>query len=89
MAKKYEGPAIGIDLGTTYSCVAVWQEQNNRAEIIHNEQGNRTTPSFVAFSGDQRLIGDAAKNQAASNPANTIFGNEFSFFLSCMVFKLI
>ncbi|XP_058756798.1 heat shock cognate 70 kDa protein-like [Vicia villosa] len=73
MAKKYEGPAIGIDLGTTYSCVAVWQEQNNRAEIIHNEQGNRITPSFVAFSGDQRLIGDAAKNQAASNPTNTIF----------------
>ncbi|XP_058736661.1 heat shock cognate 70 kDa protein-like [Vicia villosa] len=73
MAKKYEGPAIGIDLGTTYSCVAVWQEQNNRAEIIHNEQGNKITPSFVAFSGDQRLIGDAAKNQAALNPANTIF----------------
>jgi heat shock 70kDa protein 1/2/6/8 len=74
MAKNNEGPAIGIDLGTTYSCVAVWQEQNNRAEIIHNEQGNRTTPSFVAFSGGQRLIGDAAKNQAASNPANTVFG---------------
>ncbi|CAJ2669455.1 unnamed protein product [Trifolium pratense] len=73
MAKKYTGPAIGIDLGTTYSCVAVWQSQNNRAEIIHNEQGNRTTPSFVAFTDDQRLIGDAAKNQAASNPANTIF----------------
>ncbi|KAI5431378.1 70-kilodalton heat shock protein, variant 2 [Lathyrus oleraceus] len=73
MAKKYEGPAIGIDLGMTYSCVAVWQGQNNRTEIIHNEQGNRITPSFVAFSSDQRLIGDAAKNQAASNPANTIF----------------
>ncbi|CAL5191505.1 unnamed protein product [Lathyrus oleraceus] len=73
MAKKYEGPAIGIDLGTTYSCVAVWQEQNNRAEIIHNEQGNKTTPSFVAFTDSQRLIGDAAKNQAASNPVNTIF----------------
>ncbi|KAJ1443135.1 Heat shock protein 70 family [Sesbania bispinosa] len=73
MAKKYEGPAIGIDLGTTYSCVAVWQEQNNRAEIIHNEQGNRTTPSFVAFTNEQRLIGDAAKNQAAGNPANTVF----------------
>lgn len=61
MAKKYEGPAIGIDLDTTYSCVAVWQEQNNRAEIIHNEQGNRITPSVVDFSVDQRLIGDAAK----------------------------
>ncbi|XP_057436420.1 heat shock cognate 70 kDa protein 2-like [Lotus japonicus] len=73
MAKKYEGPAIGIDLGTTYSCVAVWQEKNNRAEIIHNEQGNKTTPSFVAFTDTQRLIGDAAKNQAATNPSNTIF----------------
>ncbi|XP_057436413.1 heat shock 70 kDa protein 4-like [Lotus japonicus] len=73
MAKKYEGPAIGIDLGTTYSCVAVWQEQNNRAEIIFNEQGNKTTPSFVAFTDTQRLIGDAAKNQAAANPSNTIF----------------
>jgi len=80
MAKKYEGPAIGIDLGTTYSCVAVWQEQNNRAEIIHNEQGNRITPSFVSFTGDQRLNGDAAKYQAASNPFNTIYGN-LSFFL--------
>jgi L1 cell adhesion molecule like protein len=79
MAKKYEGPSIGIDLGTTYSCVAVWQEQTNRAEIIHNDQGNRTTPSFVAFTGDQRLIGDAAKNQAASNPSNTIYG-DLSFF---------
>ncbi|XP_050913429.1 heat shock 70 kDa protein 4 [Lathyrus oleraceus] len=75
MAKKYEGPAIGIDLGTTYSCVAVWQDQNNRAEIIHNDQGNRTTPSFVAFTNEQRLIGESAKNQAASNPTNTVFGN--------------
>ncbi|XP_058741075.1 heat shock 70 kDa protein 4-like [Vicia villosa] len=73
MAKKYEGPAIGIDLGTTYSCVAVWNDQNNRAEIIHNDQGNNTTPSFVAFTDSQRLVGDAAHNQAASNPANTIF----------------
>ncbi|XP_058741066.1 heat shock cognate 70 kDa protein-like [Vicia villosa] len=73
MAKKYEGPAIGIDLGTTYSCVAVWQGQNNRAEIIHNDQGNRTTPSFVAFTNDQRLIGEAAKYQAASNASNTIY----------------
>jgi len=81
MAMKYKGPAIGIDLGTTYSCVAVWQDQNNRAEIIHNDQGNRTTPSFVAFTDDQRLIGDSAKNQAASNPVNTIFGNLSFFFL--------
>ncbi|CAK8543743.1 unnamed protein product [Lathyrus sativus] len=73
MAKKYEGRAVGIDLGTTYSCIAVWLDQQNRAEIIHNEQGNRTTPSFVAFTHDQRLIGDAAKNQAATNPENTVF----------------
>ena len=65
-------PAIGIDLGTTYSCVAVWQ--HNRVEIIANDQGNRTTPSFVAFNDTERFVGDAAKNQAAYNPTNTIFG---------------
>jgi len=74
MAKKYEGCAVGIDLGTTYSCVAVWLDEHNRVEIIHNDQGNKTTPSFVAFTDDQRLIGDAAKNQAATNPENTVFG---------------
>ncbi|GAU47068.1 hypothetical protein TSUD_302700 [Trifolium subterraneum] len=73
MARKFEGKAVGIDLGTTYSCVAVWQEQHSRVEIIHNDQGNRTTPSFVAFTEEQRLVGDAAKNQAAANPQNTIF----------------
>mmetsp|Transcript_28691 Transcript_28691/g.68505 ORF Transcript_28691/g.68505 Transcript_28691/m.68505 type:complete len:657 (-) Transcript_28691:100-2070(-) len=69
--KKVDGPAVGIDLGTTYSCVGIWQ--NERAEIIANDQGNRTTPSWVAFTDSERLIGDAAKNQAAMNPYNTIF----------------
>ncbi|KAK7374832.1 hypothetical protein VNO80_08275 [Phaseolus coccineus] len=73
MSKDNKGLAIGIDLGTTYSCVAVWQQQHNRVEIIHNDQGNNTTPSCVAFTDHQRLIGDAAKNQAATNPENTIF----------------
>lgn len=71
MSGKGEGPAIGIDLGTTYSCVGVWQ--HDRVEIIANDQGNRTTPSYVAFTDTERLIGDAAKNQVAMNPTNTVF----------------
>ncbi|GJW67230.1 heat shock cognate 70 kDa protein 2-like protein [Tanacetum coccineum] len=71
MSTRGKVPAIGIDLGTTYSCVAAWK--HNRVQIIVNDQGNRTTPSYVAFNETERLVGDAAKNQAAYNPANTIF----------------
>ncbi|KAK2447504.1 heat shock cognate 70 kDa protein [Trifolium repens] len=63
--------AIGIDLGTTYSCIGVWQD--NHVEIIPNDQGNRITPSYVAFTDTERLIGDAAINQMATNPQNTVF----------------
>ncbi|XP_037803234.1 heat shock 70 kDa protein cognate 4-like [Penaeus monodon] len=69
MAKATQ--AVGIDLGTTYSCVGVFQ--HGKVEIIANDQGNRTTPSYVAFTDTERLIGDAAKNQVAMNPNNTVF----------------
>ena len=67
-----EGHAIGIDLGTTNSCVAVWE--NDHVEVIVNDQGSKTTPSSVAFTDTQTLVGDAALDQIIRNPANTIFG---------------
>lgn len=69
---KGEGLAIGIDLGMSYSCVGVWR--HDHVEIIPNDQGNRTTPSYVAFTDTERLIGDTARDQVARNPTNTVFG---------------
>jgi heat shock protein 5 len=69
--KEIDGPVVGIDLGTTYSCVGIFK--NGRVEIIANDQGNRITPSYVAFTDDERLVGEAAKNQATINPSQTLF----------------
>ena len=72
MAETY---AVGIDLGKTYSCAAVWRKQHFQVDIIHNDQGNRTTPSYFAFTDNEILISDAAENQAATNSTNTVFDN--------------
>ncbi|KAL8237189.1 hypothetical protein R6Q59_018270 [Mikania micrantha] len=84
MSGRVRATAIGIDLGTTYSCVAAWFDQHNRVEIIPNEQGNNITPSCVAYFDTEILVGEAAKNQSNRNPNNTVFdvkrlmGNRFS-----------
>merc|ERR1719188_2383210 len=73
-ARRNQAPksnAVGIDLGTTYSCVGLFRD--GEVQIIANDQGNRTTPSYVAWTEEERLLGDAAKNQVASNPTNTVF----------------
>lgn len=75
MAGNGKKVAIGIDLGTTYSCVAVWR--HDKIEIIVNDQGNRITPSYVGFTDSQRMIGDPAFNMVTCNPTNIVFGKCF------------
>ena len=81
MSKTIGRTAVGIDLGTTYSCVAAWFDKHNRVEMIPNEQGNKITPSCVAWDGTQILVGEAAKNQINRNPKNTVFGEFFFIYI--------
>ena len=70
--RTHSPPVVGVDLGTTYSCVAIYK--NGKVEVIANDQGkNRVTPSYVAFNDYERMVGDAAKTQAAINPSNTVY----------------
>nr|GEV86551.1 heat shock cognate 70 kDa protein-like [Tanacetum cinerariifolium] len=73
MSRQVQATAIGIDLGTTYSCVAAWFNKHNHVEIIPNEQGNKITPSCVASNDAELLVGKGAKNQITRNPTNTVF----------------
>merc|ERR1712054_443076 len=72
--KTTTGNVLGIDLGTTYSCVGLWV--NSKVELFYNEAGNRTTPSVVAFNDKERLVGDSAKNQSIINPENTVYDSK-------------
>ncbi|KAL8233546.1 hypothetical protein R6Q59_019646 [Mikania micrantha] len=73
MSRHVKTTPIGIDLGTTYSCVAAWFDEHNRVEIFSNEQGNKITPSCVACNDTEVLVGEGAKNQITTNPVNTIY----------------
>lgn len=86
MSRRGQANAIGIDLGTTYSCVAAWFDQHNRVEILPNEQGNNTTPSCVACNDTELLVGEGAKNQITRNPTNTVFG-KFLWSLTCIFYR--